>query len=150
MEVYRITLAQYANKLYASGKPVRWNSEGRKVIYTAASRSLACLENVVHRSGRGLNAMYKIMVIYVPDALYVETFNATKLPRQWWENTEVANCRAIGDEWLHQQISVVLKVPSAIINDEYNYLLNPLHPDFQQVKLISTENFRFDKRIKEA
>jgi RES domain-containing protein len=148
MEVYRITLAQYADQLYASGKAARWNSEGKKVIYTAASRSLACLENVVHRSGRGLNTLYKIMVVYVPDALYIETLDPAKLTHQWWERTESSTCRNLGDNWLQNQSSGVLKVPSAIINDEYNYLMNPYHSDFSKVKLISLEDFRFDPRIK--
>lgn len=81
MEVYRITLARYADQLHASGKAGRWNSEGRKVIYTAASRSLACLENVMHHSNRGLNAFFKVMVIYIPDALFVASVNPEQLPK---------------------------------------------------------------------
>lgn len=148
MECFRITHAQYTDTLFASGRAGRWNSEKKQVIYTAASRSLACLENVVHRSGRGLNALFKVMVIYVPDNLYIETLNANLLPEQWYESVYTSACRQAGDDWLNQQQSSVLKVPSAIIPNEYNYLLNPLHSDFEKIRLIATEDFRFDMRIK--
>jgi RES domain-containing protein len=148
MECFRITHAQYADTLYASGRAGRWNSEKQSMIYTAASRSLACLENVVHRSGRGLNALFKVMVIYVPDDLYIEILDTHQLPEQWYQSVYVPECRQLGNAWLNSQRSPVLKVPSAIIPNEYNYLLNPLHPDFLKIRLIATENFRFDMRIK--
>lgn len=150
MEVYRITLASYADKLHASGKAGRWNTEGKKIIYTAASRSLACLENVVHRSNRGLNTSFKVMVIYVPDALFVESINPKQLPDDWFAYPDMPQCRSLGDAWLQQNDAAALKVPSAIIPYEYNYLLNPLHQHFDQIKIIAAENFRFDKRIKDS
>ena len=67
MEVYRICLAEYAKGLFASGARGRWNVKGSFVIYTAGSRALACLENVVHRSGEGLQSIFKVLVIHVPD-----------------------------------------------------------------------------------
>ena len=62
MLVYRIVLEKYAS-LYASGVEGRWNSSGAKVLYTASSRALACLENVVHRSGEGLNDLFRTLVM---------------------------------------------------------------------------------------
>ncbi|WKN41864.1 RES family NAD+ phosphorylase [Tunicatimonas pelagia] len=148
MEAYRITHTQYADQLYASGRSARWNTKGQEVIYTAGSRSLACLENVVHRNARGLNAQFRVMVIYVPDALYCESIDESVLPNDWYEHAEVSQCREIGDTWLTENRSAILQVPSAIIPTECNYLLNPGHPEFSQIKLIATGPFRFDCRIK--
>ena len=71
MLVYRIVLERYAT-LFASGVEGRWNSAGAKVLYTAASRALACLENVVHRSGEGLNENFKTLVIDLPSTERIE------------------------------------------------------------------------------
>ena len=76
MLIYRISKAQYTDRLVASGGAARWNSRGRFVIYTAATRALACLENVVHRSGEGLQESFRVMVIDVPDNLPIETIAA--------------------------------------------------------------------------
>lgn len=148
MEIYRITHKQYANELVASGRAARWNSAGHEVIYTAGSRSLACLENVVHRNARGLGAQFRVMVIYVPDAIYFEIVNEKQLPKDWYESMDFSACKQIGDSWLTEMRSAILKVPSAIIPSEANFLLNPSHNDFSQIKLIATERFRFDQRIK--
>lgn len=149
MEVFRITHAQYANQLQASGRAARWNSSGQEVIYTAGSRSLACLENVVHRNAKGLSSQFRVIVVYVPDALYQEVIHESLLPQDWYESVDAVLCREIGDAWLAEGRSAILQVPSAIIHSEANYLLNPSHPDFSQVQLIATEQFRFDQRIKQ-
>ena len=149
MEVFRITHARYANQLHASGRAARWNGAGQEVIYTAGTRSLACLENVVHRSAKGLSSQFRVMVIYVPDALYQEVIRESLLPQNWYESIDVAGCKALGDAWLVKGRSAVLQVPSAIVPSETNYLLNPVHPDFTQIQLIATERFRFDQRIKQ-
>ena len=90
------------------------------------------------------------MVISIPDSLEMEIVPTKKLSADWKESARCPICRAYGDEWLKSFKSVVLRVPSAIVKNEYNYLLNPMHPDFDQVKLVRTEEFEFDKRIKDA
>lgn len=150
MLVYRITKAQYADRLVASGGAARWNSRGRLVIYTAASRALACLENVVHRSGEGLQDTFRVMVIEVPDTLAVETITLESLPADWFAFTAYSYCQQLGDDWLQRTASPVFRVPSAIIAEEWNYLLNPAHPDFGRITLLQTEPFVFDPRIKQA
>ena len=149
MEIYRITLAKWANNLVASGNAARWNSNGMRVIYAAQNRSLACLENVVHRTSLGLNKDFKVMIISVPDSLEVEIVQHTMLPVQWAKSARCPLCRHFGDEWLKSQRTAILKVPSALVKYEYNYLLNPLHPDFSHIQLIRTEPFEFDNRIKQ-
>ncbi len=148
MEIFRITLTKWSNALVASGREARWNSNGMRMIYAAESRSLACLENVVHRGSRGLNAQFKVMVIKVPESLKIKTLSPKKLPPKWDETARCALCREIGDDWLRSYDSAVLKVPSAIVKFDFNYLINPMHPDLDKIKLVRVEEFQFDKRIK--
>ena len=148
MIVYRITKAQYADRLVASGGAARWNGRGQYVIYTAATRALACLENVVHRSGEGLLDGFRVMVIEVPDDLAVETIAADDLPADWFDFHQYDTCQRIGGDWLRSGQSAVLRVPSAIITHEWNYLLNPAHPAFTRIRLLRAEPFVFDPRLK--
>ena len=147
MIVYRITTAEWSTKLSASGYQARWNSRGSFMIYTAQSRALACLENLVHRSGEGNNALYKVMLIDVPDTLPIETVDTKKLKKDWYSMTNYPYCQAMGDKWLQDAETVILKVPSVIIKEEFNYLLNPNHSDFKKIKLTGTEDFGFDERF---
>ncbi len=149
MLVYRITTVEWSDKMTASGFPARWNSKGRFVLYTAASRALACLENVVHRSGEGLNDVFRVMVIDVPDHLEILELKLKDLPPNWDDYTSYSTTQKIGDEWIAGLETPILKVPSAIIPQENNYLFNLAHPDYYRLKLIKTEPFAFDLRIKD-
>ena len=120
MVVYRITLEKWSSNLTASGFPARWNSKGKFMIYTAGSRALACLENVVHRSGEGLNLHFKVMLIEVPESLKMDTIESKDLPENWHHYTSSNFTQQIGDAWLATGSSAVLRVPSAIIFSEYN------------------------------
>ena len=148
MNVYRIVLAKWADNLTGSGRAARWNSANRFVIYTASSRALACLENVVHRSGRGLQARFRTMVINIPDSLPVAEVQAETLPDDWATFENYSICQHNGDAWLSAGQTAVLRVPSAIIPLEFNYLLNPQHPDFRLISIKQVEPFTFDSRIK--
>lgn len=139
----------YADRLVASGGVARWSARGRFVIYTAGSRALACLENVVHRSGEGLQDLFRVMVIDVPDYLPVQTIALTDLPDNWTDYQNFVVCQQRGEEWLRQGQTAVLRVPSVIVPQEWNYLLNPAHPNFPQIQLLRSEPFLFDPRIKE-
>lgn len=150
MEVYRITLEKWAGSLAASGYAARWNSNGKFVVYTSWARSLACLENVVHKKGRGLIGSFKTMLIEIPETLAIESIQAADLPKNWQDFEAYHLCQQLGDAWLNAMKSAVLAVPSVIVPQERNYLLNPQHPDFQKVKLLRNEDFVFDPRIKIA
>ena len=147
MQVYRITLDKWAASLVASGRSARWNSDGRFVIYTAWARSLACLENVVHKKGRGLIGSFKTMLIEIPETIAIESIQPDDLSKNWQDFSAYQLCQQLGDAWLNSIKSAVLSVPSAIIPAEHNLLLNPQHPDFQQIKLLGSEDFVFDPRI---
>ena len=146
---YRIVSHIRGEELKSSGFPARWNSDQVDVIYCAESRSLATLENIAHRRRNGLNAKFTLQVIEIPDDLKIETVNKKDLPAKWSLANEEAyeKCRLIGDRWVSKQRSAVLVVPSAIVNDEINYLLNPHHPDFSKIKLVKKEVYRFDPRL---
>ena len=150
MEVFRITTIKWANSLTPSGLAARWNSGGVSMIYAASSRSLACLENVVHRNKTSLTDYFRVMVIYIPDSLKTDILQVPDLPDGWYYSDETAyeKCRVFGNKWINSHDSAVLKVPSAIVKNEFNILINPLHKDFQKIKQIDNEPFFFDPRIK--
>jgi RES domain-containing protein len=147
MTVFRITTIQWSKSLAASGNPARWSAKGYPVIYTAESRSLACLENLVHRSGEGKDNLYKVMIIEIPDRLAIEAIDASLIKKDWHTTDNYAYCQSLGSKWLNEFKSAVLKVPSVIIKKEHNYLLNPHHPDFKDIQLSGIEDFDFDRRF---
>jgi RES domain-containing protein len=147
MDVYRITLTQYASSLVAPGSQGRWNNYGSKVIYTAASRSLACLENLVHRDGEGLKELFSVIVIELPDDITTKEVLISDLGYDWTNYMKQPLTRRIGDAWLQSFESCVLKVPSSIVQNEYNYLINPAHPQFKKIRIKATEDFLFDARL---
>lgn len=147
MELYRITKSKYADKLFGPGIEGRWNIEGDTVVYASDTRSLACLENIVHKNGRGKVEDYRTMVIYAPDDLGIMQINLNDLPSDWNQKSLCANCQMIGSVWYGSGKYPILKVPSAVIPDEFNYVLNAKHPEFSQFKLIDIRPFYFDKRI---
>lgn len=148
MIVYRITLEKFANTLAASGNPARWNSKDVKAIYTAGSRSLACLENVVHRSSLGLKDDFRTILVAIPDDLEIEALKIPDLDPRWRQYSHYPYTQKLGDEWIRRASAAVLKVPSAIIPEEHNYIINPLHENFSRIQYLGNEPFSFDERIK--
>jgi RES domain-containing protein len=147
MIVYRITTEQWSRSLQASGNTARWNAKGRFVIYTAGSRSLACLENLVHRSGEWQGKIYKIMLIEFPDKMKIDAIDTDDLKKNWEQINNFSYCQLKAEKWLNDLSTAILRVPSVIIKKEFNYLINPQHPDFKLVKLIGVEDFNFDERF---
>lgn len=148
MFIYRIALSIYADALKASGRAARWNLNETEMIYTSSSRSLACLENVVHRGQLGLNQIFSVMTIQIDDKIERETIGLNDLPADWKEFYQMPMTQALGEKWISTKRTVVMEVPSSIVEEEVNYLINPKHPDFNLIKLIKTDPFVFDKRIK--
>ncbi|MDB5124950.1 MAG: hypothetical protein JWP94_3079 [Mucilaginibacter sp.] len=148
MLVYRILLTEYAGGLMASGRAARWNPNEVKMIYTASSRSLACLENVVHRGQVGLTRAFSIMTIECPDRIKIKTIHVHDLPSNWIDFNQMQLTQHIGEKWIRENKYAILCVPSSIVEDEVNYLINPDHHDFKQISIIKTQPFTFDKRIK--
>lgn len=147
MRVFRITLTKWADTLRASGFPGRWNSKGYFVIYTAGSQALACLENLVHRSGEGLNETFSVLEIDIPDFINVKHLDSSDFPADWSDVLYYPFTQKTGDNWVDNKESCVLKIPSAIIPREFNYLINPNHSDFSEVRIVEITPFKFDVRF---
>ncbi len=147
MIVYRITTEQWSKSLQASGNVARWNAKGTFIIYTAGSRSLACLENLVHRSGEWQGKIYKVMLIEFSDKIKIDTIESTELKKNWEQINSFTYCQSMANKWLADATAAVLRVPSVVIKKEYNYLINPQHRDFKLVKLTGVEDFNFDERF---
>lgn len=152
MNVYRIGQTRYANDRKGSGVDGRWNSGGQYVIYTGGSLALSCLEKLAHTSGTSLySGDFSVTVYHVPDQLRIKEIKLTDLVKHNAEWVKVINypyTQALGDQWLQNRETAVLKVPSAIIDLEYNYLFNPAHPDFNKIKMALVKPFSFDTRLK--
>ena len=99
MLVYRIVHKRYADSLFASGLEGRWNSEGKKVLYTAESISLAYLETLAHRKGLGFNKDFKIMVIKIPSNAEIQTVESSELSKSWRDFRNYSDCQKIGNAW---------------------------------------------------
>lgn len=147
MIVYRITTAKWASVLSGSGYPARWNPRHVRVIYTAESIALACLENLAHRSGEGLNANFRLVEINIPDDTSSDSYSLDDLPEEWHTVRGYPVCQSLGAEWIEKNESCILRVPSSIIPDETNVLINPDHPDFHQISIQSVRDFSFDERL---
>ncbi len=127
--------------LYADG---RWTPQGYPVVYTAESLALASLEVFVHLESD--RVPMSAIRGNLSDTLAVTTVKIADLPTDWQELTAYPILQQIGRNWLTKNLTPILKVPSAIIPVEFNYLLNPQHPDLQ-VELDLPLEFRFDHRM---
>lgn len=147
MHVYRIAHPDYAKDLSGFGALLvagRWHFKGNRLLYTAENSSLALLEYLVHTEGLARSLPYELVTINIPDKL-IEELNSSELPKPW--KTEMIKTRKIGTSWLESKESLALKVPSVVNDDNSNILINPAHPKFDQVKLVSSKTITFDKRL---
>lgn len=146
MLVFRIAHKKYAENLSVSGLSGRWNSNGKLVLYTSENVSLALLENMVYRVGTGFNHDYKIMIIEVPDN-NLEELNIKKLPKNWRDLESYTALQLMGDYWYDQQKKLMLKVPSSVLPENHNIVINTTHVDFKKVKLIDVVDYEPDERL---
>ncbi|MBI4579680.1 MAG: RES domain-containing protein [Planctomycetes bacterium] len=124
----------------------RWNSPGIPIVYTASTASLAMLEMLVHIESQDLLNRYVLFEVSFDEAL-VETVKVKELPRTWRKSPTPAAIRQVGDEWAGEQRSVVLRVPSVVVPTEWNYLLNPAHPEFAKIAIGPRKAVKFDPRL---
>jgi len=152
MHTYRIGQTKYARDRVGSGVDGRWNLAGQYVIYTGGSLALSCLEKLAHTTGTSLYAGdFSVTIFDIPNILKIKeiTINELiKLNADWHKVINYPITQNVGSTWLQNQDTAVLKVPSAIIELEYNYLFNPAHPDFQRIKISAVNKFTFDSRLK--
>jgi RES domain-containing protein len=151
MEVFR--LARYARRFDLSGYGAylyggRWNLPGLALLYTAEQRAMALLETLVHLPVEDLPDDMYLMTLEVPDDLTRETLALADLPADWQRLSVPQPTAAIGHAWLQSGRSLALQVPSVVVPQERNLLLNPAHPEFIRVRLLDAQPFHFDERLK--
>jgi RES domain-containing protein len=150
MEVYRLSREKFAGTMSGRGaalKGARWNSAGVEMIYTAANRSLAMAEIIVHFTLATIPDDYVMLTIFVPDDANIRQVPNTDLPPDWnaWPNS--VSTQVIGDHFIAENKNLLLRVPSAVTQGDFNFLINPFHPDFTRIRVVDTQKFPFDSRI---
>jgi len=125
----------------------RWNTPGRPLIYTAESRALALAEILVHLESQALLSRYVVFEVEIDEST-ITRLDPGELPKNWRAEPAPRRLQVIGDAWIASAKSAVLRVPSAVVVGEFNYLLNPLHPDFSKLAIHGPERFSIDRRLR--
>jgi len=146
--IYRVCRRVYASLDGEGARRVggRWNSPGRSAIYMAQSVALAVLENLVHMSRQDYPTGYVVVAATVPDHVRI----LEHLRYLDAKSHDAARTRTAGDHWLETGESAVLRVPSAVVAGDWNYLINPQHLDFAQISIGPPKSFQFDERLFEG
>ena len=153
MRVYRIEREKYLDTTLSGigaglTEGYRWNSLHTFLVYTAESRALATLEVSVHLDlNEDLPTDRYYVEIDIPDDVEILELSVEDLPENWDAKPPVIETQFIGDDFVIQNQAAVLKVPGCIVQREFNYLINPNHPDSKKLKVISTHKFTFDSRF---
>lgn len=153
MLLYRISQLKYLTDLSGTGARLyggRWNSEGNAVLYTASSFSLALLETMAHTAIDNIPADFGYIAIAAPDPspeFPMETLSANDLPADWKHYPAPFQLQEIGDRWVKSRNSLYLRLPSVIVEIEDNYLVNPMHPGFVQLRIQTQGSVPLDSRV---
>ena len=150
LTVWRIVKTKYASSAFdglgAKRNGGRWTSSGRRAVYTSSTAALATLEVLAHIDSTALLLSYSLIQATVPEQLVTSVALAT-LPEDWKNFPAPPRLQAIGDAWLRDRTSAVLRVPSALVPVDFNYLLNPEHPDFPLITPGQPVPFPLDPRL---
>ncbi|MGN6352000.1 MAG: RES family NAD+ phosphorylase [Parafilimonas sp.] len=150
MLVYRICKTKFANDLSGEGARLcggRWNNKLTPCIYTSESRALALLEYTVNINIDDVPRTLSIITLEIPDE-NILAFEEHELPGDWKDIPAPSSTKKFGTAHLITAKSPVIKVPSTVIHDEFNYILNPRHADSKLFKILEVKDFVYDIRIK--
>lgn len=148
MIIYRLAVEAFKDDLSGNGSKIyggRWNTPGFVAIYAAENISLAVLEILVNTDKNTIPPAYYLLKLHVPDTLPVKTIKPSGLKDKWYGDFEYS--QYIGTNFLQSGKEPVLKVPSAIVKEEYDFLLNPAHPDFKKIHIKESVQFDLDIRL---
>ncbi len=151
MRVWRLCHQRFATSAFdGEGARLyggRWNHKGLPVVYCSATLSLAVLEVLVHHRVAIPPQDFVAVPAELPARLKITTLTAADLPADWQQDPAPASLQELGSDWLHKATTVALAVPSVLVPQEFNYLLNPQHKDFSHVVIGKPEKFPFDARL---
>lgn len=148
MLVYRLSNRKFAQDLSGVGAANaggRWNNKGRAMIYTSESTALALLEVIVNLPPMLQPAM-NLMTIQLPEQ-HIAKIDLDELPENWYKYPYPKSLARIAEDYFNDSKIIALGVPSAIVHSSYNYLINPVSKNFDQLKLLSSDPFIFDPRV---
>ncbi|WP_439883090.1 RES family NAD+ phosphorylase [Pontibacter sp. MBLB2868] len=150
MIVYRLSRGKFRNDLSGRGAELaggRWNSKGIAILYTSESIALCTVEIAVHMPLGIVPLDYYLVRIQFPDNIKVKELSVADLPETWKSFPHPNITQEIGDNFVLEEEYLVYKVPSATVQGNFNYLINPRHKDFNKVTVMDSELFDFDKRL---
>lgn len=124
----------------------RWNSPGTAVVYVSSTASLAVLEMLVHLGSEALLNAYSLWHVEFDESL-VQKLDPSELPEGWRDSPPPREVQSIGDRWSKKRTSAILQVSSVIVPQESNFLINPRHPDFAQIRIGEPQRFILDSRL---
>jgi RES domain-containing protein len=124
----------------------RWNSKGQKAIYLADSLALAVMEIMVHAMVYSDLATYVYFKVQLTKDL-IRTVDPSSLPHRWRDDPAPVACKRFGDLWLADQSSAVLRLPTVVLPEGSNYIINPEHPDFGGIQIGKPKPLAIDRRI---
>jgi RES domain-containing protein len=126
--------------------PGRWHSEGRRIVYASANSAGAMTEHLAHLDRADIPDTFQLIEIEIADGVVMSDLGAGALPFTWTSDENVT--RALGDAWLASGTSLALRVPSALVPDAWNVLLNPAHPDASRMKVNRAQKVPLDPRLR--
>lgn len=149
IDVHRLSVGPYSDDLGGTGARLaggRWNRPGLRVLYTAGSRALATLEVLVHAPVMFVPKSYYLLTVRVPEDSLLSV-PLDQLPKGWDGPTPPVVIKDITESWIADNRFLLLKVPSAVVLGEYNYLINPAHSRMSEVTITDKQPYRFDWRL---
>lgn len=150
MKLFRIAKKNHVGDLSGMGARLyggRWNNKGVAVVYTSESRALAALEYLVHVPMSTIPTDLKMMELIIPERVIPEDIDPSILPPKWREYPPPQRLATLGSNWVHSNRSLLLRIPSSVVENEFNVLINPDHKDFILIETRSPVRFAFDSRL---
>ena len=149
MIVFRVAKKKYAGDLSGVGSKLdggRWNSTGIPMLYASTSRALALLEILAHSTALPKGRV--MLTLQLPTNARIDKKDLSKLPSGWDEEPPTSVSQNIGDEFISAGKFLAMVIPSVIILEESNILINPLHPEARKIKILKVEELDVDPRLK--
>lgn len=150
MRIYRISKTQYINDLSGEGARRyggRWNKKGDAMLYFSQNLSLSLLEIIVHVEYAELPMDYSFVEAEIPDSCIKTIQSIDFIQPKWSTEGAVNELQMLGSNWLKKKECLAMKVPSAILPQENNILINPAHQDFDKLKIIGIHKLNIDPRL---